>query len=186
MLRSALSMLVLMTLITGVLYPLLITAVAQGIFPQQANGSLVMEGGRVKGSRLIGQQFTEASYFWPRLSATSPAPYNSAASSGSNFGPKNPAREKVMELTRKALQAADPTNTGDVPIDLLTASGSGLDPHISPEAAEYQAGRVARARGMSAEAVRSLIARQTEGRQLGFLGQPVVNVAALNRALDGK
>lgn len=179
-------MLSLLTALTGLVYPLAMTAVARVVFPSQAGGSLVVDGGRVVGSRLLGQQFQDPKYFWSRPSATSPFPYNAASSSGSNYGPLNPDLQKAKEARRAALHAADPDNRDEIPIDLLTASASGLDPHISPAAAEYQAGRIARLRGIDPAAVRSLIAAHTAGRQLGFLGEPAVNVVTLNRALDGK
>lgn len=186
MLKSALLMMLMLTLITGFGYPLAITAIAYVAFPEQAHGSLVATDGKVTGSRLIGQQFDDPKYFWSRPSATSPMPYNASASSGSNYGPQNPALAEAMEARRAALMKADPGNSAPVPVDLLTASASGLDPHISPEAAEYQAARVARVRGRREADVRAMIARHTDGRQLGFLGQPVVNVVALNQALDGE
>ncbi len=186
MVKTACLLFVALTLITGLIYPLAMTGLAQLAFPVQAHGSLTMENGRVTGSKLIGQWFDDPRYFRPRPSATTPFPYNAASSSGSNYGPHDPDLNKAMEERRKALRAADPGNTAPIPIDLLTTSASGLDPDISPEAAEYQAGRVARLRGRDVEEVRKLIAAHTEGRQLGFLGEPVVNVAELNRALDGK
>ena len=186
MLRACLVMLVALTAITGLVYPLAITGVAKLLFPAQANGSLIMDGERVSGSKLLGQQFDDPKYFWSRPSATSPFPYNAGASSGSNFGPLNAELRKAMAARREALRNADRENVGEPPIDLLTASGSGLDPHISPAAAEYQASRVARMRGMDVQRVRSLVAANTSGRQLGFLGEPVVNVVSLNRALDGR
>ena len=186
MLKSALLMMIALTLITGVVYPLAFTAFAYAVFPQQAGGSLVMRKGNVVGSRLIGQQFNDPKYFWSRPSATAPFPYNAASSSGSNYGPQSPDLKKAVESRRADLKKADPGNTSSIPIDLLTASASGLDPHISPEAAEYQAARVARVRGMHDSEVRSLIATYTQARQFGFLGQPVVNVLALNRALDDR
>ena len=185
-LKPAILMLLAMTILTGALYPLAITLAAQLIFPRQANGSLIMKGGRVAGSALLGQNFTDPKYFWSRPSATSPFPYNAAASSGSNLGPLNPDLARNIEARRAALQAADPDQHQPVPLDLLTSSASGLDPHISPEAAEYQADRVARARGLPVQQVRELIRQNTRGRQWGFLGEPTVNVVALNLALDGK
>jgi K+-transporting ATPase ATPase C chain len=175
-----------LTILTGVIYPLAITILAQLLFPDQANGSLVMEHGRVAGSRLLGRQFNDPKYFWCRPSATVPLPYNPASSSGSNLGQLNPELRKAIENRRKALRESDPTAVSEPPIDLLTASGSGLDPHISPEAAEYQADRVAKLRAMNPARVRALIVAHSFGRQVGFLGEPVVNVVALNRALDGK
>jgi len=164
--------------------------VAQAVFPQQANGSLITHNGQAIGSELIGQQFDDPKYFWGRLSATSPYPYNAfnaetqTGSSGSNYGPLNPALTDAVKARIEALKAADPGNTAPIPVDLVTASGSGLDPDISPAAALYQVPRVARARGLSEEAIRQLMAQHTEGRQLGILGEPRVNVLELNLALD--
>lgn len=186
MFKTTLLMLLVLTSITGLVYPLAMTAVAHLLFPVQADGSLIVDAGRVAGSKLIGRQFDDPKYFWSRPSATVPFPYNAAASSGSNLGPNSPDLKTAMEARRKALEQADPGNTAPVPVDLLTASGSGLDPHISPQAAEYQARRVARLRNLDLSVIRSLIAAHTEGRQFGFLGEPVVNVVELNRALDGK
>lgn len=186
MFRTAFVIMAMLTVITGLVYPLAMTGLAHMAFPARAHGSLIVENGRVTGSKLIGQQFDDPAHFWSRPSATGPFPYNPAASSGSNYGPRSTDLEKAMEERRKALQAADPGNTAPIPIDLLTSSGSGLDPHISPRAAEYQASRVARLRRLDVRVVRELIATHTEGRQLGFLGEPVVNVVALNRALDRK
>ena len=183
-LRPALTILGLMTLITGILYPLLITGLAQGIFPRQANGSLIVREGRPAGSELIGQPFSDPRYFWGRLSATSPFPYNAASSTGSNLGPTNPALVEAVKARIAALRAADPGNRLPIPADLVTASGSGLDPHISMEAALYQMARVARARGLSETQVQKLVVQTTAGRQLGVLGQPRVNVLELNLALD--
>lgn len=180
----AIRMILVLSLLTGVFYPLGMTGLAQVLFPRQANGSRIIDGGRVMGSDWIGQQFDDPNYFWSRLSATGPFPYNAASSSGSNYGPLNPDLRKAMEARRAALLAADPGNSLPVPIDLLTASGSGLDPHISPEAAAYQARRVARLRGLTAARLQEMIARHTRPRQLGFLGEPVVNVVLLNRELD--
>lgn len=186
-LRPALVSLALLTLITGVAYPLVVTAIAKVAFPSQANGSLIVdEDGKVIGSRLIGQPFDDPKYFWGRPSATSPFPYNAAASSGLNQGPTNPALTKAVQDRVDALRAADPGNAAPVPVDLVTASGSGLDPHISPAAALYQVRRVAKARNLDEGKIRDLVAEHTEGRQLGFLGEPRVNVLALNLALDGK
>jgi K+-transporting ATPase ATPase C chain len=175
-----------LTLITGVAYPLLLTGIAQVVFPFQANGSLIVKDGKVVGSALIGQPFDDPKYFWPRPSATSPFANNSGASSGSNLSPTNPALISAVQGRVDALRAADPTNKAAVPVDLVTASGSGLDPHISPAAALYQASRVARERKLAPDAVRALVERHTEGRFLGLLGEPRVNVLALNLALDGR
>lgn len=183
-LRPAISIFVLLTLITGVAYPLLVTAIGAAAFPHQANGSLIMQNEQPIGSDLIGQSFSEPKYFWGRLSATGPMPYNAAASSGSNLGPLNAALTANVTARIEALRAADPANTALVPVDLVTASGSGLDPHISPAAAQYQTGRVARARNVPEAAVRQLVEQATEGRQFGIFGEPRVNVLALNLALD--
>lgn len=185
-LRPALTSLILFTLITGVAYPLLVTGIAQVAFPFQANGSLIVKDGKVVGSALIGQPFDDPKYFWGRPSATSPFGYNAAASSGSNLSPTNPALVTAVQGRVEALRAADPGNTAPVPVDLVTASGSGLDPHISPAAALYQVSRVARARELAADAVRALVERHTEGRFWGLLGEPRVNVLALNLDLDGR
>jgi len=183
-LRPAIVILALFTLLTGVLYPLAVTGLAQALFPRQANGSLIERNGQVIGSELIGQAFDNPRYFWGRLSATAPFPYNAAASSGSNLGPTNPALEVAVKTRIDALQKADPGNTQSIPVDLVTASGSGLDPHISVAAALYQVPRVARERGLSEEQVRSLVSAHTDGRTFGFLGEPRVNVLKLNLALD--
>ncbi len=180
----------LLTLITGVLYPMLVTGVAQIIFPHQANGSLILQEGRAVGSELIGQAFDDPRYFWGRLSATGDFAYNAfnaetlTGSSGSNYGPLNPALLDAARARADALRAAGPGNAAPVPVDLVTASGSGLDPHISVAAALYQVPRVARERGLSEEHVRQLVEEHTEGRQFGFLGEPRVNVLELNLALD--
>lgn len=183
--RPALVALVLFTLLTGIIYPFVVTGIAQVIFPSQANGSLIVSNGQVVGSRLIGQPFDDPKYFWSRLSATAPVAYNAAASSGSNLGPTNPALVAAVQARIDALHAADPGNTASIPVDLVTASGSGLDPHISIAAALYQLPRVARVRGMPEADVRALVDRYTEGRQFGIFGEPGVNVLQLNLALDG-
>jgi K+-transporting ATPase KdpC subunit len=183
-LRPAILILILFTLITGFLYPLSVTGIAQLVFPHQANGSLIVRNGKVTGSSLIGQSFDDPKYFWGRLSATSGFPYNAAASSGSNLGPLNPALIAAVRARITALHAADPGNAQPIPVDLVTASGSGLDPDISIAAALYQVPRVAQARGMTESAVIALVNEYTEGRQLGFLGEPRVNVLQLNLALD--
>lgn len=183
-LRIAVVSLILFTVITGVLYPALVTGIAQILFPQQANGSLIVKDGKAVGSDLIGQQFNHPQYFWSRLSATGPAAYNAAASSGSNDGPLNPALYEATKKRVADLRVADSTNHQPIPVDLATASGSGLDPHISIAAALYQLPRVARVRSMREEAVHTLVEKFTEGRQLGFLGEPTVNVLRLNLALD--
>ncbi len=182
--RAAFLLLFILTLLTGLLYPLAVTGVAQLLFPRQANGSQIVRNGQPVGSSLIGQPFDDPKYFWGRLSATSPYPYNGAASSGSNLGPTNDALLKAVKERADALHAADPGNTAPVPVDLVTASGSGLDPHISPAAADYQVRRVANARGMTESAVHTLVDQSTDGRQLGLLGEPRVNVLFLNLALD--
>ena len=184
--RSSLILLVVLTAVTGVIYPLVITGIAQVTFPAQANGSLIFKGGQPVGSALIGQPFDDPKYFWSRPSATSPFPDNAAASSGSNQGPLNPALAQAVQGRVDALRAADPGNAAPVPVDLVTASGSGLDPHISPAAALYQVPRVARERKLDVETVRALVERHIEGRTFGLLGEPRVNVLALNLALDGR
>ncbi len=185
-LRPALSVFVLLTVVTGVAYPLLVTGVAQVAFPHAANGSIVTVDGKAAGSSLIGQSFGAPPYFWSRPSATSPMPNNATASGGSNFNANNPALLEAVKGRIEALRAADPGNTAPVPVDLVTASGSGLDPDISLAAAIYQVPRIARVRGIETSAVRALIAQQAEGRWLGIVGEPRVNVLALNLALDGK
>ncbi len=184
MILQSIRMLVVMTVITGVLYPLAVTGISQVAFKEQANGSLLVQDGKIVGSRLIGQPFGDPKYFWSRPSATSPQPYNGASSSGSNQGPTNPALKEAVEGRVKALRDAGGDASIPVPVDLVTASGSGLDPHISPAAAEYQVARVAKVRNIPEEKVRSLVAQHTEGRQLGILGEPAVNVLTLNLALD--
>ena len=193
-LRPALVSLVLLTLMTGVIYPLVVTGIAQVVFPSQANGSIIIKDGKAVGSTLIGQQFDDVKYFWGRLSATSTFPYNAynaaalTGSSGSNYGPLNPALLDAVKGRVQALKDADIslalTNTASIPVDLVTASGSGLDPHISIAAALYQVHRVAQARGLTDDAVRALVDKNTEDRQLGFLGEPTVNVLKLNLMLD--
>jgi K+-transporting ATPase ATPase C chain len=183
-LRPAILMLFVLSLITGIAYPLLVTGIGQLVFSKQANGSLIERDSRILGSSLIGQAFSDPKYFWSRPSATGPVPYNAGASSGSNQGPLNPALADAVKGRMEALHAADPAQTQAVPVDLVTASGSGLDPHISPAAAAFQAPRVARVRGLSEDRVRKLVAEHTEGRQLGILGEPRVNVLLLNLALD--
>jgi K+-transporting ATPase ATPase C chain len=183
--RPALMLILIFTVLTGLLYPLVVTGIAQLVFPAQANGSLIVQDGQTVGSKLIGQPFDNPKYFWGRLSATGPYPYNAAASSGSNLGPTNPALLEAVKARIAALKAADPSNTRLIPVDLVTACGSGLDPDISIAAALYQIPRVAKARGLSESAVRTLVDKFTRGRQLGFLGEPRVNFLELNLALDG-
>lgn len=189
--RPAITLLVLLTVLTGVIYPLVVTGIAQIAFPHQANGSLIMIDGKAYGSELIGQPFDDPKYFWGRLSATAAFPYNAfdaetlTGSSGSNYGPLNPALLDMVQARVDALKAADPGNTAPIPVDLVTASGSGLDPHISVAAARYQVHRVAQARGLRDEVVTALVDEYTQGRQFGFLGEPRVDVLGLNLALDG-
>lgn len=185
-LRPALVVFGLLTAVTGVAYPGLVTGIARLAFPHQAEGSAVVRDGRVIGSALLGQPFSDPRHFWGRPSATAPQPYHGGASTGSNLAATNPALLEAVAARIAALRAADPGNLAPVPVDLVTASGSGLDPHISPAAARYQAGRVARARGLPEDAVLALIAEQTEGRTFGVLGEPRVNVLALNLALDAR
>jgi K+-transporting ATPase ATPase C chain len=193
-----LTLFALLTLLTGVVYPVLVTLIAQGAFPRAANGSLLVRDGKIRGSELIGQAFVDPQYdpklraetgadryFWGRPSATEKAPYNAASSSGSNLGPTNPDLRKGVKERVDAIRKAHPEHTGPVPVDLVTASASGLDPHISPAAAEYQVIRVAKVRGMKVQDVRDLVARHTEERTFGVLGEPRVNVLLLNLALDG-
>ena len=182
--RPALTMLVIWTVLTGVVYPLAVTGLAQLLFTHQANGSLVVHDGKVIGSEFIGQYFDQPKYFWSRPSATSPFPYNSAASSGSNLGPTNPVLLEAVKGRVAALRAADPGNDNPIPVDLVTASGSGLDPHISLAAAAFQVRRVARARGLEEGAVERLVMQCTQGRQFALLGESRVNVLKLNLALD--
>lgn len=181
---TTIRMVLLFTVLLGVVYPLAITGMASLLFPHQAKGSLIVRGGKVAGSELIGQAFESPRYFWSRPSATPSFAYNAGLSSGSNLGPKNPARQEAMENRRRMLLALDPSNPAPVPLDLLQASGSGLDPHISPEAAAWQVQRVARARSLDPRQVAALAARYTQPRQFGVLGEPVVNVLLLNQALD--
>jgi len=183
-LRPALVLLLILTLITGVVYPFVVTGLAAVLFPQQAGGSLLLRDGKPIGSSLIGQSFTEPKYFWSRPSATSPQPYNGLASGGSNLGPLNPALIDAVRARADALHTADPGNTAPVPVDLVTASASGLDPDISVAAANYQAARVARVRGLNVGVVQALIAEHARGRLFGWLGEPRVNVLQLNLALD--
>jgi K+-transporting ATPase ATPase C chain len=182
--RPAVVMLVVFAIITGLAYPLAVTGIAQVVFPHQANGSLTVRDGQVAGSELIGQPFDDPRYFWGRPSATAPFPYNAAASGGSNLGPSNPSLVEAVRTRVAALRAADPGNSQPIPVDLVTASASGLDPHISVAAALYQVPRVARERGLSQKDVEALVRRYTAGRQLGILGEPRVNVLDLNLALD--
>ena len=182
--RPALVLFAALTLITGVAYPLLVAGAAQALFPSQAAGSLILRDGKPVGSALIGQNFSDPGHFWSRLSATGPMPYNAAASSGSNLGPLNPALTDAVKGRVDALRAADPGNKAPVPVDLVTASASGLDPHTSPAAAYYQVARVAKARGLPVEKVQALVDQQVEQPLLGFLGEPRVNVLQLNLALE--
>ena len=184
LLRPVLVLFAALTVVTGIVYPVVVTAIGQAVFPHQANGSLIEKGGKAVGSELIGQQFDAPGYFWGRLSATTPNPYNAQNSGGSNLGPTNPALADEVKGRLSALHDADPTNTLPVPVDLVTSSASGLDPDISPAAAAYQSARVAKARGLSADQVGALIAQNTSGRQWGVLGEPRVNVLKLNLALD--
>ena len=183
-LRPALVLFTVLTLVTGVAYPLVVTGVAQTIFPAQAAGSLIQRDGNTVGSGLIGQSFTDAGHFWSRPSATGPMPYNASASSGSNLGPLNPALTDAVKSRVAALRAADPGNLAAVPVDLVTASASGLDPHISRAAARYQVDRIAKARSIDASKVQALVEQQTELPFAGFLGEPQVNVLKLKLALD--
>ena len=182
--RPAIVLFALLTVLTGVVYPLVVTGIASLVFPDQARGSVIVRDGKPVGSRLIGQNFSEPKYFWSRPSATSPQPYNGVASGGSNLGPLNPALTDAVKTRIQALQATDPTNKAPVPVDLVTASASGLDPHISVAAAQYQMARVARARRMDVWAVQGLVAAHVQGRAWGVIGEPRVNVLELNLALD--
>lgn len=186
LLRPAIVLFILLTAITGVAYPLLITAIAQTAFPEEANGSLIVKDVKQIGSSLIGQSFSDPAYFWGRPSATAPTPYNGAASGGSNLGPLNPALAESVKGRIEALKTADPENKLPIPADLVTASASGLDPHISPAAAEYQIERVARARQLEPAQIKTLVTRYTEDRQWGIFGAPRINVLALNLALDSE
>jgi potassium-transporting ATPase KdpC subunit len=182
--RNSLMSLLLFTILTGIIYPVVVTGISQVIFHHQANGSIITKNGKDVGSSLLGQEFEDPKYFWGRLSATTPYPYNGGSSSGSNLGPNNPDLMKAVQARIQALRSADPGNEAKIPVDLVTASGSGLDPHISPAAAEYQLYRVARSRGIDESKVRTLIEQHTQGRWLGLIGEPVVNVLELNLALD--
>jgi K+-transporting ATPase ATPase C chain len=184
LLRPAVSLFVLLTAVTGVVYPLAVTGIAKAAFPEAAGGSLIVKDGKAVGSRLIGQNFTDPKYFWGRPSATGPMPYNASASGGSNQGPLNPALVDAVKGRIDALKAADPDNKQPIPADLVNASASGLDPHISPAAADYQIERVARVRKLPLEAVRTLVDQNTEDRQWGVFGEPRVNVLKLNIGLD--
>ena len=182
--KTAFLSIIVLTIITGIVYPLLVTGMAQIFFPGQANGSLIYREAKPVGSALIGQQFDDPKYFWGRLSATSPLPFNAASSSGSNLGPSNPALLDEINGRIKALKAADLGNTIPIPVDLVTSSASGLDPHISKAGAYYQVGRIARLRGLSQDAVKAIVKQHTRGRLLGLIGEPVVNVLEINLALD--
>jgi len=182
--RQAFLLLMALSVLTGIIYPLVVTGIAQAVFPKQSNGSLIYRNGKPVASSLIGQPFTESKYFWSRPSATSPAPYNAESSGGSNLGPMSPDLAKTVAERIAALKKVAPGNTAPPPVDLVTSSASGLDPHISPAAAEYQVGRVAKARGLDPKGVRQLVLRHTEGRTFGLLGEPRVNVVELNLDLD--
>jgi potassium-transporting ATPase KdpC subunit len=182
--RPAVVLFVVMTVITGIIYPFAVTGIAQLLFPMQAEGSILIQDGHAVGSTLIGQPFSDPKYFWSRLSATTPQPYNGTGSTGSNLGPLNPALTDAVKSRIDALHTADPGNTAPIPVDLATASGSGLDPQISLAAAYYQAPRVARVRNVSLDYVKALISSHAQGRALGFFGEPRVNVLELNLALD--
>jgi len=176
--------LLLFTILTGIIYPVVVTGISQVVFAHQANGSIITKNGKAVGSSLLGQEFGDPKYFWGRLSATTPYPYNGGSSSASNLGPNNPDLMKAVQARIQALRSADPGNEARIPVDLVTASGSGLDPHISPAAAEYQLHRVAKIRGIDQAKIRALIERHTQGRWIGLIGEPVVNVLELNLALD--
>ncbi len=182
--RNALLSLLLFTVLTGIIYPIAVTGISQLVFPRQANGSIITKNGKLVGSALLGQQFDDPKYFWGRLSATTPFPFNGGSSSGSNLGPSNPDLMKAVQARIQALRSSDSGNEARIPVDLVTASGSGLDPHISPAAAEYQLHRVAKIRGINEVKIRTLIEQHTHGRWVGLIGEPVVNVLELNLALD--
>ena len=184
MIRNTIMSLLLFTVLTGIIYPLAVTGIAQVIFPSQANGSIITKNNKAVGSSLLSQQFEDGKYFWGRLSATSPYPSNGSSSSGSNLGQNNPDLLKAVQARIQALHAVDPSNQGNIPVDLVTASGSGLDPHISLAGAEYQVKRVAKIRNLDEAVVRSLVVKHTQGRWLNVIGEPVVNVLELNLALD--
>jgi len=184
LLRRAIVSLLLMVVLTGVVYPIVMTVIGYVVFPHRSQGSLILRGDTIVGSELIGQPFDSPKYFWPRPSATSPVPYNAGASSGSNLGPTNPTLLQAVQERVAKLKAADPNNSLSIPVDLVTASGSGLEAYISPAAAQYQMARVARARGLAVAQVQQLVSENTWGRQGGFLGQPRTNVVTLNLALD--
>ncbi len=182
--RNSIMALLLFAILTGIIYPVVVTGISQVVFPHRANGNIITKNGKAVGSSLLGQQFENPKYFWGRLSATTPYPYNGGSSTGSNLGPNNPDLVKAAQARIDALHAADPANTEKIPVDLVTASGSGLDPHISPAAAEYQLHRVAKIRGIDEAKMRTLIEQHTKGRWIGLVGEPVVNVLELNLALD--
>jgi potassium-transporting ATPase KdpC subunit len=184
LLRPAISLFILLSAVIGIAYPVVVTGIAKVVFPEQASGSLIVKDGKTVGSALIGQNFSDPKYFWGRPSATSPQPYNASSSSGSNQGPLNPALGDAVKVRIDVLRATEPGNNNPVPADLVTASASGLDPHISPAAAAYQAARVAKARALTPEKLAALIEQNTEGRQWGLFGEPRVNVLKLNLALD--
>lgn len=183
-LRSAISVFIALSVITGIAYPLVVTGIAQVVFPHQANGSLIVQGDKTVGSELLGQSFDDPKYFWGRPSATSAFPNDASSSTGSNYGPTNPAQSDAVKGRLEAIHKAQPDDSRNVPVELVTASASGLDPHISPAAAAFQLTRVAKARGVSEEEIRRLVAAHTEGRTLGLLGEPRINVLKLNLALD--
>ena len=184
-LKTSILSLIVLSVLTGILYPLGITGLAQVLFPKQANGSLILKEGKPIGSTLIGQPIDDPKYFWSRLSATGPQPYNASNSSGSNLGPTNPALIQEIQGRIDALHKADPDNHDAIPVDLVTSSGSGLDPHISPASAYYQVNRISKIRGVSQDSLRAMVARHTSGRFLGLLGEPSVNVLELNLDLEG-